>query len=298
MSNLLTELSPVEKRGGLWFKRDDLFAPFGEGGVNGSKLRQLIWLVGKAQEQGYKGIIAGAVAGSPQHVMMARVANYFGMKCAVLSGVKNPQKSPMLALAVKYGAEYVPYQCGYAAALQSKAFKLQKTEKYKDYFVVETNITVLEKFNSLERIRDFHSVGAMQVQNIPDEVDTLILPAGSCNSAVSVLYGLYLYPKPNIKTIYLMGIGSLGSRDIEYVFRRLGGFCPEAVDKTITFEYRNLNGTGFCKYNDLMECSYEGIVFHPRYESKIFTYAKEKGLLETWKSSNSLFWIVGSEPLI
>ena len=30
----------------MWWKRDDLFAPLGTGNINGSKLRQLIWVLG------------------------------------------------------------------------------------------------------------------------------------------------------------------------------------------------------------------------------------------------------------
>ena len=40
----LFELTPVEKIGNIYFKREDKFAPLGAGGINGSKLRQCIWL--------------------------------------------------------------------------------------------------------------------------------------------------------------------------------------------------------------------------------------------------------------
>jgi hypothetical protein len=39
----LGELTPWENRDGVWFKREDYFAPLGYGGPNGSKMRQLIW---------------------------------------------------------------------------------------------------------------------------------------------------------------------------------------------------------------------------------------------------------------
>ena len=40
----LRHLTPVENHQGVWFKREDYFAPLGYGGPNGSKMRQLIWL--------------------------------------------------------------------------------------------------------------------------------------------------------------------------------------------------------------------------------------------------------------
>jgi hypothetical protein len=42
----LYDITSVESIGGMWWKRDDLFAPLGTGNINGSKLRQLIWVLG------------------------------------------------------------------------------------------------------------------------------------------------------------------------------------------------------------------------------------------------------------
>ena len=41
MEDHLLDLTPVENIGGMWWKREDKFAPLGYGGINGSKLRQL-----------------------------------------------------------------------------------------------------------------------------------------------------------------------------------------------------------------------------------------------------------------
>lgn len=299
-------LTPVMKIDGLYFKREDLFAPLGRGGINGSKLRQLIWLIKTAKENGCEGILAGAVSASPQHAMVAAVSKCYDLPCVLTVGTKDIDKYPMLKLAAEHGAQFAFSKVGYAQVLQAKAFELQKKEEYKDYFVVETNITVSENLNSPERIKAFHEVGAAQVENIPDEIDTIILPCGSCNSAVSVLYGIYLHMKVNVKNIVLMGIGSIGSKNIGYVLERLRSFCPEAADyyaevgdiwsDKITLSYFNLNGEGYCKYEDVMPFNYGGIDFHPRYEGKMMNYIAEKGLLRHFLSRKTLFWIVGSLP--
>ncbi len=39
------ELTPVQQIAGMYFKREDLYTPFGAGGVNGGKLRQCMLLV-------------------------------------------------------------------------------------------------------------------------------------------------------------------------------------------------------------------------------------------------------------
>lgn len=298
------ELTPVELVNGLYFKREDKFQPLGVGGINGSKLRQLIWLF--ATKRNAKGVLAGAVSNSPQHLMVSAVAKLFDMPCSLITGAKDLDKFPMLRLAKNYGAEFEFSKVGYAQTLQAKAFALQKEEKYKDYFVVETNITMSEKLNSTDEIRSFHSIGAMQVQNIPEDVTTLVLPCGSCNSAVSVLYGIWKYGKKHIDEIYLMGIGSYGSKDINYIYKRLGSFAPEAltmfseidrpeVGKTKMIHF-NLNGEGYCKYEDMMPYSWEDIEFHPRYEGKIMNYISEKGMLGYMMYKKALFWIVGSAP--
>lgn len=48
----IKDLTPVEKRGDLWFKRDDLYTPFDFSPANGSKLRQCQILIDKNLNNG------------------------------------------------------------------------------------------------------------------------------------------------------------------------------------------------------------------------------------------------------
>ena len=43
-------LTPVQEVDGLHIKRDDLYAPFGPGEVNGGKLRQCVMLVNSVKK--------------------------------------------------------------------------------------------------------------------------------------------------------------------------------------------------------------------------------------------------------
>jgi len=290
-------LTPVEKIEEFWIKREDLFEPFEKNGVNGSKLRQLIYLTKQfIENENAKGIIAGAVSASPQHYMAARVCKHFGIKCLIVTGAKEIQKFPMLKFAVENGAEFYIANISYPSALQGIAFKL-KEEKYKDYSVLETNITLSEKLHSSEEIKNFHLIGAEQVKNIPENIKTLIIPCGSCNSAVSVLLGLKLYGHKNIEDIYLMGIGSWGSKDIGYVFRRLSLILGEEYkDKGLNFSYFNLNGENFCKYSDKFYYKIGNLEFHPTYEAKIMKYLEVKNLIKEF--NKTLIWNIGKEPKI
>jgi hypothetical protein len=308
LQQTLNAYTPVEKLGKLWFKREDKYAPNGYGSVNGSKLRQCIYLIQEYAVNANKaGVVSGAVSGSPQHPMVTFVAKQMGLESIIVTGVGDISKYPYLVMAERLGATFVNTNIGYAKALNSKAAKI--AEQNPQLFHLETNITMDEKLNSPARLSGFHDVGGLQVMNIPDEVETLLIPAGSCNSATSILHGLAKYGAKNIKQIYLFGIGNYGSSKPSYIRDRLSYmqkankldysiFQFEELDEApapIKVNRFDINGSGYARYEDLMPATYEGIVFHPRYEGKIWNYIQSKGLTELL-NDKTLFWVVGSEP--
>lgn len=294
------DLTPIELFDGMYFKRDDKFAPLGLGDINGAKLRQCIWLVDGWVKQGCKGVVSGSVSQSPQHAFISEICKHYRIGCVITYSKKDIEKSPYLFRAKRLGAKMLYSKVGYAKTLGALAKKT--LEVLPNHEFLETNITLEENCNSWSRIRDFHAVGAEQVKNIPDNITTLVMPCGSCNSSTSILYGLIKYPKPNIKTIVLMGIGNHGSYNIEYIEHRL----KHISDKTDgmfdwSFEgkegfrhkmrYENLNGTGYCDYSDTFNEKAGSIYFHPRYEGKCIRYFKQY-MKDLW-NEKTLFWIVG-----
>lgn len=290
----------------MYFKREDKFSP-STFGVNGAKMRQCLFLVDRwVRERNIKGVVSGAVAGSPQHPFISSICNHYDIDCVIFSGSDDIEKNNYLKIANDLGATIIKSSVGYAKTLQSKSVSFLK--EHPDYALLETNITLDDKMNTPESIRDFHSIGAFQVQNIPDNIETLIIPAGSCNSITSVLYGLYLYPPKSLKDILVMGIGNNGSNNLSYIPNRLkiiSQFHGERIDELFGFFnknakyniiHHNLNGSGYCKYSDLMPFRLGGIDFHPRYEGKIMNYINdypEKFLDHI--NENTLFWIVGGK---
>tara|TARA_Y100000401_G_scaffold66066_1_gene52729 strand:- start:10218 stop:11153 length:936 start_codon:yes stop_codon:yes gene_type:complete len=306
------ELTPITK-GEKWsYKREDLFSPYGEGGINGSKLRQVYHLCEFAKEMGYEGIVSGSVASSPQHPMITRVAKKYGLKTVVVTGASKLENYPMLLLAAKFGADFVFSKVGYASALNGVSKRIASERKY---FHLETNITVT---TSAQAMHLFHKVGGKQIQNIPDNIETLMIPAGSCNSATSVFVGLTETPLRNLRKIILFGIGAYGSKDGQFIPKRLKKIGVDSMieyedyfnfqtdvepefaeeDDRITVTRYDLNGTGYCKYSDWYPANKDGIEFHPRYEGKIIRYISDfSDRFKEYDNVNNCFWIVGSHPI-
>lgn len=319
------DLSPIEKVGNLWFKREDKFAPLGPGGLNGSKLRRGIWLIDEASKKGFTGVFHGAPAGSPQHVLVSAVAAHYNMTPYSVVGTGDFAKHEMLKIAAWMGSGFRVSNVGYVKTLEKVAHK--EAAVTPNSFVYSTNVV-----ESPQAIEAFHHVGSEQVTNIPGNIETLIIPAGSCNSVVSILYGLALHPLPNLKRVVLMGIGAQGSTKPEYIYSRLKSieeatgleirtlFAPNFVhDKArepkldfkrpAPYELIHINvnkgcgvcelcQNGYCDYADLMECNYHGIDMHPRYEGKTFHFWKShKASVESLMGSGDrLYWIIGSKP--
>ena len=92
----LYELTPVEFHvdaatgKGCYFKREDYFAPLGYGGLNGSKLRQAIYLGSQNLVNSRVKYLVGAMSlHSPQLAFQTAVAKHFGKKAiTVCPGTK------------------------------------------------------------------------------------------------------------------------------------------------------------------------------------------------------------------
>ena len=98
-------LTPVQEVDGLHIKRDDLYAPFGPGEVNGGKLRQCVMLVNSVKKD-YKSLLTYCSIHSPQAPITAAVARANGMPCRIVYGGTTRESVaalPMPRLAMKCG---------------------------------------------------------------------------------------------------------------------------------------------------------------------------------------------------
>ena len=288
--NWLDNLTPVEQRGGLWFKREDYFAPLGAGFINGGKVRQGVFIFNRYVRGQKTGIVAAMSVHSPQHSMQAVVARHFGIPSIQIIGATKPTtalKHENIRIAAWFGAKFKIENVAYNPALQ-RAVRLVAAARSTVY-PMGYAISIDHKTHPRSEIEAFHSLGAAQVQNIPEHIDTLIIPTGSGISTTSILYGLRKHHKDHVKRVILIGVGP---SKLAYVHERLAVMGATAPVNT---EYRDLHGQGVYSYSDTVKASYEGIEFHPRYEAKAWTWASNHIPGDLFRSK-SMFWIIGAEP--
>jgi len=281
-------VTPVELRGGIWWKREDLYR-IEPSGVNGSKLRACQHLMSLAGDDIMSVVSASSVL-SPQAAMAGVVAQELGLECEIIVGATTPDKAvkhKSVAIAVEAGATVRCVPVAYNTYLQKQALEaaLQPGVWRLPYGIT----TPAEA--PLGDVEAFLRVGGEQVANLPDEVETLVVPFGSANTACGVLYGLHDHRPANLSKIILMEIGP--SRR-EWARERLEsvGRAPESLPG-VEIEYVTLHEV-WASYGDKMPETMEEIVFHPTYEGKMIRWLNLVQP-EWWmrRDGTTCFWIVG-----
>ena len=112
MERIISEndLTPIEKHNNLLFKRDDLFIPYEENGVNGGKLRQAIKLLQNIED---KHIYTYSSLSAPSAPSIAAACKNLGLICTIYYGgtnIKSALKNHMVRLTNYYEA-YMDFSC-------------------------------------------------------------------------------------------------------------------------------------------------------------------------------------------
>lgn len=274
------DLTPVQEIAGMYFKRDDLYTPFGAGEVNGGKLRQCMLLVEAAlrRQPGMTGVITYCSIHSPQGPITAAAARHFRLPCIVAYGGASEislAMGSMPRLAMSYGASVkVIAKSGRHNVLKAKAEEIARA---KHMFVVQYGIN-LDEYGEV-----LLSAVAEQVQNIPDDLDDLYITCGSGITASGVIVGIERYGK-NVKHIHLISTAFDRQEKVRATLRRFG------VQRE--FIYHDLFHTPGFAYEKQQKLRIGGVKLHPQYEAKTMKYLVEQNL----NTRNALFWIVGAEP--
>lgn len=273
-------LTPVQRVDGMYFKREDLYQPFGAGEVNGGKLRQCMLLVNKIHRD-YEGVVTCCSIHSPQAPITAATARAFGMKCTVLYGGTKPETLralPMPRLSMKYGAEVkIAARSGRSNILYYIAKNLKRIKEHRDYII-------LYGINLQEHEDILLGAVAAQTRNLPDEIENLVMTCGSGITAIWVIAGLKQYGK-KVKHVHLVATAPDRQKLIHGTLQKYG------ADREI--EYHDLFHTRGFSYEQPFRSVWGGIRLHPNYEAKTMAWFAKSGL----RPEDTLFWITGAEPL-
>ena len=179
------EITPVEQYNGIYYKLDDLYAPYGD--VNGGKVRQTIEILENCNIK--SGIIASTSVHSPSSTIFSRVAKEYNIPCIIaVGGTKdeNLDKLPMMRLCKYFGAEVrIVAGHGYKTAITAQ---IKKAQRENGYYNPDFS-------KHIHTHPELMFVNAQQVANIPDELDVLIAPVGSGIQFANILKGIHVHNK-------------------------------------------------------------------------------------------------------
>lgn len=163
----MTALTPVERRDGIWFKRDDLFSI---AGVQGGKVRTC-WTLA----HGARGLITAGSRASPQINIVAHIAAALGIPCR--AHAPSGTLSDELLDAERVGAVIVQHRPGYNTVICARAHADAQVRGWREIpFGMECRAAV--------------DATADEVDNLPAGIERLVVPVGSGMSLAGIITGL------------------------------------------------------------------------------------------------------------
>ena len=278
-------VSPVQEQGGVFYKRDDLFVPFGPGGLNGGKCRQTFHLIQQnwkyLQDQFGRQIITTSSVYSTSGAILAAYAHRLELSAILaVGGTKSDtiDKHHMMRLAKAYGCD-VRIVCGtgMAGPLKKRLNAICETEKV---------------FNAVfsESVDD--CAGPIldpifsQVGNVPAELADLVVTGGKGNHLLGIIRGLQQHGK-TVKRIIGCHVGPDRRKKID-------GYLSPLVWQNPPYEMAALNvGSTYAK--PCVENMPDGDPLDEIYEAKTHVWMRENLDL---KNEKTLLWIVGRRPSV
>jgi len=223
-------LTPIERHRGRLYKRDDLFAPFGDVPLSGGKVRQAMRLLGSARERivtEHGGVVLTTTGvHSPQGLIIARVCRELGLRCVIFVGATTVggalSRHAMLRHALAAGAQIdARARVAYEPVLM-RAAKDWRDEHDGAGYVVRFGINLEDDPDAI--------IGstAEQLRNVPSSVREIVVPTGAGITAAGVILGAAEYaPHARITVVQIAGydrtelIGRVvGAHDYDYVALR------------------------------------------------------------------------------
>ena len=264
-------LTPVEEHNGIWYKRDDLYCPWGD--VNGGKVRQAIRLFSTSD---WPGVVAAVSVHSPTGPVISKVAKEFNTPCIIAVGgtkVENLDILPMMRLTRYYGAEVrIVAGHGMKNAINARVNEICEETGYHnmDFSHHIYNDTDL-MFNT----------NSTEVLNIPNELDVLVMSLGVGIQFACVLKGLKKHKK-KVKRIIGVQVGPDRRKLID-------GYLNQnpLTEPRFDLEYELVQYKSAYSKPEIQKVS--GFYLDDIYEAKAHKWM----LKNIDKNQKTLFWCVG-----
>ena len=280
----LMELTSVEEYDGIFYKREDLYSPFDDVPLSGGKVRQACSLILNNYEHirdNCDGLLATPCSPiSQQGVIVARAAKEFGFRSLILYGGSSGEsikKHHLAMYAIHLGAEIdLSTKMGFDSAIE--AHLENRMRNGLKCFNANFGANLTKNPDAMIKV-----IGH-QVQNIPDDLDLLVIPCGSCVTACGIMWGLKHYNKKVGKTYLIQIAGHHRDKTIKEV---------EAAIQ-ISFDYEFIPDKTYA-YKKHVAPKFGGGVFDPIYEGKAYEYMLKH--LDI-KDKKVLFWIVGNSQAL
>lgn len=166
-------ITPVQKKGSMWLKRDDLFVI---NGSRGGKARSCYAICKKGIEDGYKGFVTAGSKKSPQVQIVSFLAKMYNVPFR--AHIPSGEYGYEIKVAIDNGAEIIQHKAGYNNVIVARA---REDAEQKGYLNVPFGMECEEAVYQT----------ATQVANLKGiPFKRLVVPVGSGMSFSGILWGM------------------------------------------------------------------------------------------------------------
>ena len=283
----IDELTSIEEYNGIFYKRDDLFKPFTDSPLNGGKTRQALSLIQTTLDiirKDYNSTVSTACSvHSAQGVIIARIAKEYNLKFILVVSGKSLEDSlsryKSLRIVKDLGGDIrVVSKLGYNNVLNSKLNEISKSEK---------SFTIAFGMNYKNYAKSIIETNVNQVRNIPQELDSLVIPVGSGVTSAGILSGLRKFDK-QVKNIILVQIAGFDRT------KEINEIVNEDIDiwePSIQIPYKFIR-YGKYPYSKWLDCKIsDDFSLDGRYEAKAHEWMLNN---KSTLGNKILFWVIGN----
>ena len=241
------------------------------------------------QSKHNNGVITAGSVHSPQSANIAKVAEFHKVKCITCVGGTKPENLDnhhMMRLTKHYGCE-IKIVAGHGMSNVIHA-RMRELAKDNGYMVIEQG-ELLEKNPS-----EMFYATADQVENIPDELDNLVVATGVGIQLMGILLGLKKFNK-KVKKIHSICVGPTREKHMKRYENELLKTQDGMVwDKP---ESLNLNEFTMLSHKSPYGKGHDYMV-NNSYIDDIYEGKAYQWMLENVDTANekTLFWCVGKRP--